>query len=144
MQPSKSEQILGSEPSLGGTTTWLRAKWAWPCLSWCLPTVTDFHSSRFIGKLLWCLQHDFHYSIIVDLRLPYNRFSFQGQVHGSRACYWLLSIRPIVFREKWIIYKHCIKFESLSILLLYWWKIVKLCEFVKVDKLDFILFNKWN
>ena len=40
------------------------------------------------------------------------------------------------------LFKHCIKFESLSILLLYWWKIVKLCEFVKVDNLDFILFNK--
>ena len=103
MQPSKSEQTLGSEPSLGLTTTWLRAKWAWPYLSWCLPTATDFHSSRFIGKLLWCLQHDFHYSIIVDLRLPYNRFSFQDQVHRSRACYWLLPIRSTVFREKWII-----------------------------------------
>ena len=105
MQPSKSQLTLGSEPSLGGTTTWLRAKWAWPCLSWCLPTVTDFHSSRFLGKLLICLQHDFHYSIIVDLRLPYNWFSFQDQVHIRRACYWLLTIRSIVFVfwEKWII-----------------------------------------
>ena len=117
LQPSKSEQTLGSEPSLGLITTWLRAKRACHSLSWCLPTATDFHSSRFLGKLLICLQHDFHYSMIVDLRLPYNRFSFQDQVHRSRACYWLLPIHQVhCVSGKVNYFKHCIKFESISIL----------------------------